>query len=95
MLLSASPITPVPGTPIFDEALATGKITMDEFDDFDEGQRATLDGWVRFYDEKYGPRVGTVRYDAPAARAAASRASKKAWPIPRPRYSGSSTLSPK
>ena len=29
------PITPVPGTPIFDEALATGKITMDEFDDFD------------------------------------------------------------
>ena len=42
----------------------------DEFDDFDEGQRATLDGWVRFYDEKYGPRVGTVRYDAPAARAA-------------------------
>ena len=29
-----------------------------------------LDGWVRFYDEKYGPRVGTVRYDAPAARAA-------------------------
>ncbi len=29
------PITPVPGTPIFDEALASGKITMDDFDDFD------------------------------------------------------------
>ncbi|HJN72730.1 MAG TPA: radical SAM protein [Myxococcota bacterium] len=29
------PITPVPGTPIFDDALANGHITMDDFDDFD------------------------------------------------------------
>ena len=42
----------------------------DEFDDFDEGQRATLDGWVRFYDEKYGPAVGTLLYDPPAQRKA-------------------------
>ena len=29
------PITPVPGTPIFDDALRNGHITMDDFDDFD------------------------------------------------------------
>ncbi|MCP4809366.1 MAG: radical SAM protein [Proteobacteria bacterium] len=29
------PITPVPGTPIFDDALANGHITMEDFDDFD------------------------------------------------------------
>jgi anaerobic magnesium-protoporphyrin IX monomethyl ester cyclase len=29
------PITPVPGTPIFDEAIARGQITEDDFDDFD------------------------------------------------------------
>jgi len=29
------PITPVPGTPIFDEAIREGWITEDEFDDFD------------------------------------------------------------
>ncbi|MCB9760642.1 MAG: hypothetical protein H6739_12440 [Alphaproteobacteria bacterium] len=29
------PITPVPGTPIFDDALRNGHITEDDFDDFD------------------------------------------------------------
>jgi anaerobic magnesium-protoporphyrin IX monomethyl ester cyclase len=29
------PITPVPGTPIFDEAIANGHITEDDFDEFD------------------------------------------------------------
>ncbi|RME29258.1 MAG: radical SAM protein [Deltaproteobacteria bacterium] len=29
------PITPVPGTPIFDEAIASGQITYEDFDDFD------------------------------------------------------------
>jgi len=29
------PITPVPGTIVFDEAIRDGKITMDEFDEFD------------------------------------------------------------
>ena len=29
------PITPVPGTPIYDEAIAKGHITEEDFDDFD------------------------------------------------------------
>ena len=29
------PITPVPGTPIYDEAIANGHITEDDFDNFD------------------------------------------------------------
>jgi radical SAM superfamily enzyme YgiQ (UPF0313 family) len=29
------PITPVPGTPIFDDALKNGHITYEDFDDFD------------------------------------------------------------
>jgi anaerobic magnesium-protoporphyrin IX monomethyl ester cyclase len=29
------PITPVPGTPVFDEALANGWVTLDDFEDFD------------------------------------------------------------
>lgn len=29
------PITPVPGTPVFDDALANGHITYEDFDDFD------------------------------------------------------------
>jgi len=52
----------------------------DDIDDFDEAQRATLAGWVSFYEEKYGPRVGELVYDPPEVRRArrAALAAQKA-----------------